>query len=231
MVLYLKTPLRREFKRTMVIEKTKILEAIKKAREGKKRNFSQTFELIINLKDIEIKKEEEKIDEFVELPAGRGKSAKICAFVGPELKDAAKKTCDFYVLSEDFDSFDKRKIRKLARDYDFFIAQANIMPAVAKTFGRFLSPLGKMPSPKAGHIIPPKANIEPIVTMLKKSVKIIAKKAPVIQAIIGKDSMKDEEILQNALAIIDKLKSKLPKGEHNIKNILIKTTMGKPIKV
>jgi large subunit ribosomal protein L1 len=215
----------------MAIEKAKVLDAIKKSREGEKRNFSQTIELIINLKELDIRKEEGKIEEFLELPAGRGKPAKVCALIGPELKDAAKKVCDNFVVSDDFDSFDKRKIRKLAREHDFFIAQANIMPAIAKTFGRFLSPLGKMPSPKAGHVVPPKANIEPLVKILKKSVKLVIKKAPVFQTIIGNDNMTDEELHQNAIAVIEKLKGRLPKGEHNIKAVLIKTTMGKPVKV
>ena len=215
----------------MAIEKARVLDAIKKSREGEKRNFSQTIELIINLKELDVKKEEGKIEEFVELPAGRGKPAKVCAFVGPELKDSAKKACDSVVLSDDFDSFDKRKIRKLARSNDFFIAQANIMPAIAKTFGRFLSPIGKMPSPKAGHVVPPKANIEPLARMLKKTVKVAIKKAPVFQTLIGNEAMTDEELLQNATAVMERLKGKLPKGEHNIKAILIKTTMGKPVKV
>ena len=215
----------------MAIEKARVLEAIKKSREGEKRKFSQTIELIINLKELDIKKEEGKIEDFVELPFGRGRDAKVCALIGPELKDSAAKHCSTFVLSDDFDSFDKRKIRKLARDCDFFIAQANVMPAIAKTFGRYFSPIGKMPSPKAGHVVAPKANIEPLIKSLKKSVKVIIKKAPVFQTFIGNESMKDEELLQNAFAIIDRLKGKLPKGEHNIKAILIKATMGKPVKV
>jgi large subunit ribosomal protein L1 len=214
----------------MAIEKAKVLEAIKKSREGEKRNFSQTIELIINLKELDTKKEEGKIEEFLELPAGRGKPAKVCAFVGPELKEAAK-ACDTSIFNEQFDSFDKRKIRNLARSHDFFIAQINVMPAVAKIFGKYLSPLGKMPSPKAGHVVTPKTNIVPLIKSLQKTVKLVIKKAPVFQTIIGTDNMTDEELHQNALAIIEKLKGRLPKGEHNIKAILIKTTMGKPIKV
>jgi large subunit ribosomal protein L1 len=215
----------------MAFEKEKVLEALKKIREGEKRKFSQSIELIINLKEINIKKDEGKIEEFVQLPAGRGKDAKVCAFVGSELKDAAAKYCDAYVLSDDFDKQEKRAIRKLVQSTDFFIAQVNVMPAVAKTFGRFLSTIGKMPSPKAGHVVPPKTNIEPLVKMLKKSVKVAIKKAPVFQMLIGNETMKDEELLQNAMAVIERVKGKLPKGEHNIKNIMLKTTMGKPQKV
>ncbi len=213
----------------MAIEKAKVLEAIKKSRDGEKRNFSQTVELIINLKELDIKKEEGKIEEFLELPAGRGKAAKVCAFVGPELRDSAK-TADTAILNEQFDSFDKRKIRNLARSHDFFIAQVNVMPVVAKTFGKYLSPLGKMPSPKAGHVVTPKTNIAPLIKSLQKTVKLAVKKAPVIQTIIGIDNMTDEELHQNAMAIIEKLKGRLPKGEHNIKAVLVKMTMGKPVK-
>jgi len=214
-----------------MVEQANILEGIKKSREQEKRKFKQSLELIINLKELDIKKEEGKIDEFIELPAGRGRDAKVCAFVGPELKPSAEKICDSFVLSDDFEKLDKRKIRNIARDNDFFIAQANVMPAVAKTFGRFLSALGKMPSPKAGHVVPPKANIEPLVKSLRKTVHVSIKKAPVFQTLIGNETMDDDDLAKNATTVMERLKGKLPKGEHNIKSVLLKTTMGKPVKL
>ena len=70
----------------MAANKQKILEAIKLAREkSKERKFSQSFDLIINLKEFDIKKEA-KIDDFITLPHGRGKDATVCALVGQEMK-------------------------------------------------------------------------------------------------------------------------------------------------
>jgi large subunit ribosomal protein L1 len=215
------------------MEKTQILGAIKKARETeKKKKFTQTIDLAINLKEIDVNKEEGKLEEYLPLPHGRAKPAKICALVGPELMPQAEKFCDFSILSDDFGKWtETRKIKKLARDYDYFIAQANIMPNIAKTFGRFFGPVGKMPSPKAGLVVPPKANLELLTKNMKNTIRIMIKKAPVILCAVGSEKMTDEQIADNILAVLERVKSKLPKAQHNIANIIIKTTMGKPHKV
>lgn len=215
------------------MEKLAIIEAVKKAKAAKKKGkFTQTIDLIINLKELDLTKEESKLNEIIQLPRGRFKPAKICAFVGPELKDSAEKFCDVVILSDNFSKWtEARKNKKLARQYDFFIAQANIMPAVAKTFGKFLGVLGKMPNPKAGQIVPPKANIEPLVKRLKNSIKVIIKKSPVIQCGVGNEKMKDEEIADNINAVLERITAKLPRGKHNISSIMVKATMGSPIKI
>jgi len=215
------------------MDKNQILEAIKQVKADEtKRNFSQSIDLAVNLKDVDINKEEGKFEEFVVLPAGRAKPAKVCALIGAELRTQAEKLCDLAILSDDFVKWeDGRKCRNLARNYDFFIGQANIMPLIAKYFGRFLGPKAKMPSPKAGHILPPKANIEPIVKALRNSVKIMIKKAPVIHCCVGTEKMTDEQLADNIIAIVERVKSKMPMQQHNIKNIVIKKTMGKSVKV
>lgn len=214
------------------MDKEALIKAVEEAKKNsKKRKFLQSIDLAVNLKDYDIKREG-KIEEFVELPFGLGKELKICAFVGPELKEQAEKLCHKVIISDDFTKWtDTRKCKKLGRECDFFIAQANIMPAVAKTFGRFLGVLGKMPNPKVGQIVPPKANLEPLIKRLSKTVRLVASKSPVIHCIIGKEDMPNEQLVENILAILEKLKARLPKGEGNIASMVIKTTMGKPIKV
>jgi large subunit ribosomal protein L1 len=213
------------------MEQAKVLEAVKKLRSGEKRNFTQSVELIINFKEIDVKKEEGKLDEFFKLPAGRATKAKVCALVGSEMKDIVTKACDSFVLQGDFAKMDKRAIRKLVKGNDFFIAQANMMPEVAKTFGRFLSTVGKMPNPKLGQVVPPKANIEPLVKTLRESVKLVTKKAPVLQVYVGKESMSDEDLANNIFSVVEHVQDKLPQKQHNIKSVLIKTSMGRPVKL
>ncbi|MGC8885001.1 MAG: 50S ribosomal protein L1 [Candidatus Nanoarchaeia archaeon] len=214
-----------------MVDENAIREAIKKLRASPKRKFVQTVELIVNLKDIDVKKEEGKIEELLALPNGRGEPAKICALIGPELLDFTKGICDRVILADDFEKLSQREIKRIARDYTFFIAQANIMPLVAKVFGRALASKGKMPTPKFGLIVPPKSNVKPLVEKLRKSIKLISKKAPVIQTIVGNEKMSDEELMQNIIAVLDLLKAKLPNSERNIKNIILKLTMGAPISV
>lgn len=216
------------------MDKKTVLEALRKVREeSKKRNFAQTVDLIVNLKDIDLKKTEEQVDFFAVTHHSTGKKKKICALIGPELLDEAKRVCDRAIMAEEFEAFarDKKLAKKLASEYDFFIAQANIMPKIASAFGKVFGPKGKMPNPKAGCIIPPKAALKPLYDKLQNTLKISAKTAPMIQCLVGKESLRDEEIADNIIDIYNQIESKLPKGKNNIKNMLIKLTMGKPVRL
>src|SRR3989338_5004403 len=143
------------------MEKEELQSALQKARDiSDKRNFKQSFDLVINLKGLDMKKQEHNVDAFITLPHARGKKTKVCALVGAELFEQAKSVCDFAILSDTFEKYkEKKEIKKLANSYDFFIAQANIMPKVATTFGRIFGPRGKMPNPKSGGVVPPNANL------------------------------------------------------------------------
>jgi len=216
------------------MNKETFIEGIKKSREtSKKRKFSQTFELIINLKDLDLKKPENQIETWIQLPYSKGKEIKIGCFIGPELIEQAKDNCDITIMQDNFPSYfkDKKKTKKLAETYDFFIGQANIMPDIAKTFGRILGTRGKMPNPKAGCVVPPNANLKALAEKLRKTIKIKAKTQATLKTMIGNETMKDEEIAENILTVYNHVLHTLPKEKNNIKNIIIKTTMGKPIKI
>ncbi|MEK6964318.1 MAG: 50S ribosomal protein L1 [Nanoarchaeota archaeon] len=214
------------------METQALAEAIKKLKaEAPKRKFTQSVDLIITLKDLNWKNPEEQVELFVALPHGLGEKQKICALVGPELMEEAKKTMDETILPDDYSKYDKRTTRKLARKYDYFIAQANIMNQIAAKFGRFFGPKGKMPNPKAGCIVPPKGNLKPTYDRLQKTIKISSKKGPFIHARVGKETLKEEELVDNIKTVYEQLAQVLPKAENNIRNVYIKLTMSKPIKV
>ena len=215
------------------MDREQIQSALAKAKDiSDKRNFKQSYDLIINLKGLDLKKPEHQVDTFVTLPHLRGKKIKVCALVGAELAEQSKNVCDFAVLSDDFDKYkDKKDIKKLANSYDFFIAQANIMPKVATIFGRVFGPRGKMPNPKAGCVVPPNANLKPLYEKLQKTVRVSAKTAPLVQCAIGSEDTNANDIADNGLIIYNSLLQALPNERHNIKDIYIKLTMGKPVKV
>lgn len=214
------------------MNKKSIEKAIKELRaNSKERKFKQSFDLIVTLKEINLKNNDEQVDFFVTLNHSLGKKIKVAALVGPELADKAG-VCDIVIPQSDFEKYkDKKLTKKLAVDYDFFIAQADIMPKVATTFGRAFGPRGKMPNPKLGSIVPSKAQIEPLYAKLQKTIRVSAKKAPMTQIKIGNEAMKDEEIIDNALLVYNQLVHHLPKEASNIKSVLLKLTMSKPIKV
>ena len=212
------------------MDKNKILEHIKKLRaDSKKRNFSQAFDLIINLQGLNLKNPEHKVDLFVTLPHTRGRKIKICGLLGPELYNEGKENCDKLILKDDFQKTTKREVKNLIKEYDYFLGQANIMPDIAKAFGRILGTKGKMPNPKAGCIVPPKAQLKPIIERLQKVVRLLTKGEQIVKCSIGTESMKDEEVADNLMTIYTNIINSLVQHEHNFKNAFLKLTMGKPV--
>ncbi len=215
-------------------DKEAFLKALKELREkSKKRNFDQSVDLIITLKALDLKKANNRREFFVLLPKPLTKKVKVCALVGPETYDDAKKYCDTVILADDFDKYAKnpRLAKKLAKEHEWFIAQANIMAKVAAAFGRVLAPRGKMPNPKAGAVFPPKADLKTIVDKIKRTVKVSIKKKPVVQARVGVESMSDEDIVDNAVFLFENILHNLPNEKNNIKEVMLKFTMSNPVRV
>lgn len=209
------------------INMTELKEQLKKAlaelRKGKERKFDQSADLIINLQKFDIKKNQ--VNLFVSVPH-KIKDKKICAFL--EVKN---KNVDTITKTEFKKYSDKKELRKLVKKYDFFIAQASLMPLVATNFGRVLGPAGKMPSPQLGIIINADDKvIDELKSKINKSIKIRTKEAS-LKISVGKQSMKDEEIIENIITIYNAILKVLPREKDNIKNIEIKFTMTKPQKI
>ena len=215
----------------MPIEIKTILTALKEAKEkSKKRNFTQSVELILNLQDIDMKSPEGRIQENVELPyPPKEKTNKICVIATGELALKAKKAnADLVMDRVELEGLAGRKkeLRKIANEYDFFLAEAPLMPLVGKIFGAILGPRGKMPVP-----VPPTADAESLINKYRRTVVVRMRNQPIIQCHVGTENMKEEEIAENIQAILRAVEGKLKKGVKNIKSICIKTTMGAPIKI
>ncbi len=126
---------------------------------------------------------------------------------------------------------DKKKLKSLVKKYDFFIAQAKLMPKVATTFGRVLGPAGKMPSPQLGIVLnADEKSINELKEKINTSLRIRTKEAS-IKVAVGKEDMKDEEIVENINSVYNELIKALPRDKENIKNIEVKFTMTKPVKI
>ncbi len=205
-------------------------ESIKQAREkSKKRNFSQSIELIVNLRDIDMKKPEGKIQERIELPHAVGKQTKICVFASGELALKAKKAgADLVMERRELEALagDKKRRKALAQTYDFFIAEAPFMPLIGKILGSALGPKGRMPTP-----VPPTANIAEHIKKYRKTVMVRLRGQPVLQCRIGTDEMPEEQVVENIQAVLGRLEGKLKRGFRNVESIYVKTTMGSPVKI
>jgi len=216
------------------MNKNEALEVIKELRkDNQKKNFVQMVDVVINLQDLDFKKPEHQIDFYITLPHSVGKKKSIAALVDVDMYEDAKNVCDRAIPLHQFEEFakDKKKAKKLAKQFDFFIAQSTIMTKIAANFGRVLGPKNKMPNPKAGCVVLPKTNLKPLYDKLQKTVRILARTRPLVQISIGREDMTDEQLADNLYLVYDQLIHHLPKERNNLKNLFIKTTMGPAKKV
>ncbi len=216
------------------MNKENVITAIEELKKSApKRNFVQNYDFIITLRGLDLKKPDQKVDFFANLPYSKGKKIKIGAFVGPELVDEAKKVFDTVITPEDFPAYsEKKQMKKLANEHDFFIAQANIMSQVATQFGKILGSRGKMPNPKAGSVVPPKgANLSEVYNKLQHTVKMATKNGLMVQCTIGNEDSPAEEVAGNAVDIYNQLVNHLPGQSNNVRRAFLKLTMSKPVEI
>ena len=204
----------------------RIIDSIKKSRDNKKRNFKQTIDLAINLKNIDLRKSENKIKFEVNIP-NMIKENKIALIVDALVSKTEGLNSVHVIKKDDLENLGKNKklTKKIAKECSYFIAEAPLMPLVGKNLGSVLAPRNLMPKP-----VPPTANLEGLVERARKTVRIQLKDSPVIHLAIGTEDMGDEKIADNADVVIQSVISSLPKGREQIKNYVIKMTMGKPVK-
>ena len=202
---------------------------VKSAREAApKRNFKQSVELTLILKDIDVKKGF-NFNEIVSLPHNPSQPATICAVASGDMGTRAHRAgIDRVIEPEELDRIgtNKREARKISRAYNFFLSDTALMPTVGRSLGQFLGPRGKMPTP-----LPYGAPIEAIVDRFRNSVRVRTKNQLNISVKIGDEEMDDDQLAANANAIIALLEKKLPQGEKNIRNVTVKLTMGKAAKL
>jgi large subunit ribosomal protein L1 len=214
----------------MSIDQKTILAAVKEAKEkSEKRKFTQSLELVLRLKEVDMKSPESRIQEIVELPYSPAKPNRLCVIASGELALKARRAnADLVIEKAELDSLagKKRDLRKIANGYDVFIAEAPLMPLVGKVLGPILGPRGKMPTP-----VPPSADIASLMTKNRKTIVVRMRNQPVVQCRVGTENMKEEELTENIQVVLRVLESKLKKGMKNIKSVRIKTSMGAPVKI
>ncbi len=198
----------------------KILEESKKLN----RKFKQNIDLVINIKDFDPNNPKTRIDEEIILPHGKGKESKIALFASGELAGKSKSHVDLLIKPDEIEdlSKDKKKLKKIADEHDFFIAEAPLMPTIGKTLGTVLGPRGKMPKP-----VQPNADISSMAKNLRNTIKLRSK-TKTFHTVVGNEQMSKENIVDNIEAIIKRLENKLEKSRIDLGSIYVKTTMGPP---
>jgi large subunit ribosomal protein L1 len=202
-----------------------VTEALGKASE---RKFSESVELSVNLKDLDLTVPKNRIEDEIPLPNGRGKSVKVAVFGSPELCQKIKGVADVVVPANELDEIakDKKAAKRMVNQVDFFLAEAPLMPTIGKRLGVVLGPRGKMPRP-----LPPGSDPTNLVNALKRSIRVRSKGNRTFHAPVGTRGMKPEEIAQNVDAVLARIMGKLERGRTNIESVYVKTTMGPAVRL
>ncbi|MDJ0275084.1 MAG: 50S ribosomal protein L1 [Nitrososphaerota archaeon] len=207
-------------------------EAVREAlRSGKPRKFTQSVELVINLRDIDLKKPENRFTEVIELPHGLGsKARKVAVVASGALAVEARKSPNVDRVFERDEievlTGNKKAAKKLARQFDYFLVDTSLISLVARALGAALGYIGKAPVP-----VPAGADINALAARYKRSVTVRVRKNPQANCIIGTEEMGLDQLVENAMAVLNRVVEKLPKRWANVKSAYIKRTMGEPIEL
>jgi large subunit ribosomal protein L1 len=216
--------------KVMPINKGEILKAINEAKQNsKKRKFIQSIEIILSLRDIDVKKPENRINELIELPYSPSQKIKVMVCATGDLAIRAKNAgADVVIDKEALTEIlnDKKRARNLVKGMDFFIAETTLMPLIGRALGSILGPKGKMPTP-----IPPTAPIDDLIARRRKTVQMRVRDQHSAQCKVGSEDMESKLIAENIQTVLTRLETKLEKGLKNIREAYVKTTMGLPTKI
>jgi large subunit ribosomal protein L1 len=208
-----------------LVERVQILNAVKSAIEkAPKRNFQESLEIIVNLRNIDMAQPKNRIDETMLLPHGTGRVEKIAVLGKGDITTQAKAAgVDLIIGPEEIERLggEKREARQMADTYRFFLAETAVMPLVGRFLGTRLGPRGKMPQP-----IPQGVDIGPIVERLRKSVKFRTKDKKTFHVKVGSTGMNPDDIAENIDAVLKKVEANLESGVMNIRSVYDKTSMG-----
>lgn len=211
------------------MDEKKVTEKVQEAIESAPpRKFSETIELAVNLRDLDMSVPANRINEEIILPMGRGKKTRIAVIGSGEMVLKAKGVADVVIQPDEIETIadDRRGARKLVRGVDFFVAEAPLMPTIGKRLGVFLGPPGKMPRP-----LPPGSDPSGIVANLKNTVRVRSRDNTTMHIPVGTTKMSPEEITTNIMEIMRRIESKTPRGPGNIGSVYVKTTMGPSVRI
>ncbi len=188
----------------------------------------ESVEISINLRDVDLTLPRNRIEDEIVLPKGRGKEVKVVLFASGEMAVKARGVADIIIPPEDIEGLaeDKGEAKRMAREHDFFVAEAPLMPAIGRRLGTVLGPRGKMPRP-----IPPGTDPVPVINNLKSAVRIRSRDKPTFHAPVGTKEMKPTDLAENVETIVKRVEARLPRGRFNIGSVYVKTSMGPAVRV
>jgi large subunit ribosomal protein L1 len=191
--------------------------------EAPPRNFRETVDLAINLRDIDLDDPSNRIDESIVLPSGTGQETRIVVFAEGETALRAEEVADEVLDDDDLEDLgdDTDRAKDLAEETDFFIAEQALMQDIGRYLGTVLGPRGKMPTP-----LGPDEDVVETINRMKNTVQVRSRDRRTFHTRVGAKDMSADEIANNIDVIVRRMTADLEKGPQNIDRIFVKTTMG-----
>lgn len=202
-------------------------ESVKEAIENSEdRNFQESIDLIINFRDLDLSDPNNRFNEDFKLPYQADEDIKV-AVIGESIVNNAENADRTINKDELEDFFDEpSKAKDLAEEFSFLIAEAPLMPKIGQQLGQVFGPRNMMPDP-----MPPGSDPTDEIEDLRNTVRVNVTEQPLVQLKIGKENHDPDSVARNASTVYGFITDNLPKGDNNIKNVMIKTTMGPSVEV
>ena len=196
--------------------------------EAPPRQFRETVDLAVNLRDLDLNDPSNRVDESVVLPAGTGQETRIVVFATGETALRAEDVADEVLGPDELEDLggDDDAAKDLAGETDFFVAEAALMQDIGRYLGTVLGPRGKMPTP-----LQPDDDVVETINRMQNTVQLRSRDRRTCHTRGGAEDMDAEEISENIDVIVRRLEATLEKGPLNIDSVFVKTTMGPSVEV
>ncbi|KAF8029418.1 hypothetical protein BT93_E1965 [Corymbia citriodora subsp. variegata] len=193
----------------------------------KKRNFTETIELQIGLKNYDPQKDK-RFSGSVKLPHIPRPKMKVCMLGDAQHVEEAEKIGLDYMDVEGLKKLNKNKklVKRLAKKYHAFLASEAVIKQIPRLLGPGLNKAGKFPT-----LVTHQESLDAKVNEMKAMVKFQLKKVLCMGVAVGNVSMEDKQIFQNVQLSVNFLVSLLKKNWQNVKCLYLKSSMGKPYRV
>jgi large subunit ribosomal protein L10Ae len=197
------------------------------AKDGKKRNFTETIELQISLKNYDPQRDKRFSGTF-RLPTVPRPNLKCCMLGNAAHCEQAERIGVDKMDVDDLKKLNKNKklVKKLAKKYDFFLASDNMIKQIPRLLGPGLTKAGKFPTLLASG-----DDMQEKIDEMKATIKFQMKKVMCLNVSVGNVDMTKQEIIVNTQLAGNFLASLLKKQWQNIGGMYVKSTMGPAIQI
>jgi len=202
-----------------------LAKAIEVAKANATAKFDETMDMAVRL-GVDPKHADQMVRGTVILPNGTGKQVRVLVFAKGEKEREAQEAGADFVGAEDL----VEKIQGGWLEFDRAIATPDVMGQVGR-LGKVLGPRGLMPNPKTGTVT---FEVGKAVREFKGGkIEFRVEKAGIVHVPFGKASFTPQQLVDNAMAVLDALLRAKPaasKGRY-LQGMSISSTMGPGIRV